>query len=198
MSITNCTVLLLATIKGMNVGDIKRGQEIGYKGTTSRFIWIACKKCGKERWVQLKRGIPIYNQCGSCAKRKSGKLNPRWRGGRRKTSTGYILLYIEPNDFFYSMANKIGYIFEHRLVMAKHLNRCLLPWEVVHHKNGVKDDNRLENLELLSANSRHNKILNKEIKKLQVEVNQLKQRITLIEAENVLLKANNEVIVVGE
>ncbi len=72
-----------------------------------------------------------------------------WKGGRHGDGQGYIKIRLYPNDPFYSMVNSIGHVLEHRLIMAKHLGRCLLRHEIVHHKNKTKSDNRLENLELL-------------------------------------------------
>lgn len=149
------------------VGEIKRGKDAfgdrGYKHT-SLYIWHACEDCGKERWVRWMRGKPVSDRCISCAVGLGNKKHIRnWKGGRTE-SRGYIYIKLQPDDFFYPMANKNGYVGEHRLVVAKALNRCLLPWEIVHHK-GTKypsgseenrSDNRYpENLQLLKDKKYH-------------------------------------------
>lgn len=66
--------------------------------------------------------------------------------GRTITREGYSSLTI-PNHPYRASGNRV---FEHRHVIEQHLGRFLLLHENVHHKNGIKDDNRLENLELWS------------------------------------------------
>lgn len=70
-------------------------------------------------------------------------------GDIRKNKQGYVLEFLNPNNEFYAMANNGGYVMQHRLVMAKHLGRVLNETEIVHHINGDKTDNRVENLNLL-------------------------------------------------
>jgi len=83
-----------------------------------------------------------------------GAKNPQWKGGRVTCRPdGYVLVKLAENDFFRPMAGKNGYVMEHRLVMAKSLGRCLQPWEKVHHKNGIKDENRRSNLKLTTLGS---------------------------------------------
>ena len=72
---------------------------------------------------------------------------------------------------------------EHRLVMAKYLNRCLLPWEVVHHKNGDKQDNRIENLELLPTHKYH--LVDSTTKSI---IKSLQNKVAVFEAENIILR----------
>lgn len=70
-----------------------------------------------------------------------------------KTDYGYILVNCPGHPF----CNNRGYVREHRLVMEKKIGRYLKPIEKVHHINGIKDDNRIENLELFDNLSEHTK-----------------------------------------
>jgi len=134
------------------------GRDIGKTkwAADMRYVAIPCSKCGGDRWVELRKlltGGLSSTLCRHCWTRGSltrGRDNPNWRGGRH-IQGGYAYCYITADNFFYPMASKStcptgGYISEHRYIMAKHLGRRLLSWEIVHHKNGVRDDNRLENL----------------------------------------------------
>ena len=64
------------------------------------------------------------------------------KGWKMKDGYKQLLLKNHPN------AAKSGYIMEHVVIMSQFLGRPLLKGETVHHKNGIRDDNRLENLEL--------------------------------------------------
>lgn len=73
----------------------------------------------------------------------------RWKGGRRK-SHGYVEIKKPEHPF----ADSEGYVKEHRLIMEAELGRYLATKEYVHHINGVKTDNRIENLQLINP-SKH-------------------------------------------
>lgn len=134
------------------LNEIKYGRDIGKRSANTKFIWSECVECGKQRWVAFRNGKPVNTLCLSCG--KSGDKCWNWKSGIWK-SHGYNIIIINPKDFFHPMANKRNRIPEHRLIMAKHLGRCLQRWEVVHHKNGIRDDNRMENLELSASLGEH-------------------------------------------
>ena len=70
----------------------------------------------------------------------------KWKGGRYIASNGYVMI-LNPT---HRSANCRGYIYEHRVIMEQYLGRPLEEWEDVHHLNGDTQDNRIENLQLLT------------------------------------------------
>lgn len=80
-----------------------------------------------------------------------GKRNPKWRGGRVVKNDGYVFVYSPDHPY----RNRNKYVREHRLVMEKMLGRYLDPSEVVHHRDGNRQNNSPENLQLFSENKEH-------------------------------------------
>ncbi len=79
-------------------------------------------------------------------RRPSDRIKPK--GGRYLSPEGYWKVYIEPDHPFASMRPRAGYTPEHRLVMAEHLGRPLRRSEQVHHIDGNRQNNAIENLQL--------------------------------------------------
>lgn len=124
----------------------------------NKLHWNCECSCGRTTLVTT--GNLQHGKVKSCGcKRKdrlTGSNHPQWAGGRlpvyiykkgNKLNTGYIRVRCpdHPN------AQVGGYVLEHRLVMESHIGRYLFHDENVHHKNGVRDDNRIDNLELWST-----------------------------------------------
>lgn len=86
--------------------EIRKGKEIGYTAKNTRFIWHACEICGKERWTLIMKGKPNRLLCLSCS--RQGEGNSSWKGGRRLDKRGYVYVYINPDDFFHTMAADKG------------------------------------------------------------------------------------------
>lgn len=87
--------------------------------------------------ILLSNGVP--------ASRKSGSAHAGWKGGVSKNQEGYILVR---DNSFPEMLGRSGYVLKHRVEMAKYLNRPLTKDESVHHIDGDKNNNNIENLQL--------------------------------------------------
>ncbi len=107
------------------------------------------KYCSRECWGESHRG----------------KNAPAWQGGKIKDVAGYIRVYKPSHPYCFSG----GYVLEHRLIMEKHIGRLLKKNEIVHHINGNKSDNRIENLFVTTRKrhllEHHPDLLKKSIKK---------------------------------
>lgn len=174
------------------IGEIRKGTDINRK-SPNKFIWWACVDCGKERWVNLRKGKPAFLRCKKCyiPVGMAGEKNPSWKGGIKTNTDGYKQVKVFPQDFFFAMSDIRGYVFEHRLVVAKALGRNLHSWEIVHHK-GVKypkgsienrQDNRYpENLQLVME-GQHNQIshFERRLKRVEDENKELKKQVRLLE-----------------
>lgn len=122
---------------------IKRGKEFrkekhwNWKGGYPK-----CLDCGKQLYRYASK------RCKKCdGKRKRRENHYRWKGGTFKD--GY---------FIKSITGEKGNerVREHRLIVEKYIGRKLKRFEIIHHINEIKDDNRIENLYLFKSIGKHN------------------------------------------
>lgn len=102
--------------------------------------WLFRCSCGQER-------VTVVHTIKGGRSRECGNKSRHRQAPGFVTGDGYVRLYRpdHPN------ANGSGAIMEHRWVMSNHLGRPLTDDENVHHRNGIRTDNRIENLELWSS-----------------------------------------------
>jgi len=130
-----------------------------------------------------KYGIPVRNlsDAAKLARKKypstlpppkKGPNHPCWKGGRRYTTNGYVLVYA-PNHPRAHKKSKC--VFEHILVWEKTHGKPLPPNYQIHHLNGIKDDNRPENLVAVPSNKHPQRVL---VKQLQARIRELEACLT--------------------
>lgn len=123
--------------------------------TRSSKRWADALYCGTTCSGKAKKGKTNHRLGKKNSKETRAKISQavkgrymekasNWKGGRGKYSNGYVWVNIN---------SKVT--LEHRHIMALYIKRPLLQEERVHHINGIKEDNRIENLKLLPNESAH-------------------------------------------
>lgn len=130
-------------------GASRRGSGAGRR-TNAEYD---CETCGKHvsTYRSQSAGNPRFCsvECTGAARR--GARNPSYSGGRHVMANGYVVTLLPGHPD----SDSRGYIYEHRLIAEQTIGRRLANGEVVHHQNGIKIDNRPENLRVMESQAAH-------------------------------------------
>lgn len=160
--------------------ELNSGEVAAVLGREKKSVLYWLKKYGLTRSksdalrLQWKRGLKHKPIKGNYA---SGPRSGRWKGGRLKDAQGYIRV-LSPDHPRAQMGpyGKRRYVMEHILVWEKANGRLLPDGWIVHHLNGVKDDNRPENLVALPSQQHvlYLREQSRRIRELEIQVKELK------------------------
>lgn len=137
------------TIKLLERFSKSRGMKDGYYNqckdcrNSNHYEWCRrlgspCRVCGEP----VSQRSQIHQRC------QTGENHPNYVEGKFTNKDGYVIL---TGQRHHANSTKNGTIKEHRWMMSQTLDRPLMEKENVHHKNGIRNDNRLENLELWTS-----------------------------------------------
>lgn len=113
-----------------------------------------CQSCnGKKEWKTRPKTSTFF---------KKGKENCNWKGGKHKTPLGYIQINMPEHH----RASTNGYVFEHILIWEQTHQKPLPKGWIIHHLNGIRDDNRPQNL-VAMPNNKHYLLLQAKAKRIQ-------------------------------
>ena len=117
--------------------------EVKARNGSKKTYWNCICDCGTKKIV-LGISLTSCNSKSCGCSRGKGETSHAWRGGICYDADGYIHCYASTHP----CSDVRGYVLQHRLIMEDVIGRRLLSNEHVHHKNGIRSDNRVENLEL--------------------------------------------------
>jgi len=150
-----------------NISEEQRAKWRRYAYKYSQRDQKVCPNCGG--WMNRHS-----QQCRKCHdKNQQREKNPNWKGGRIKNRNGYILLSLRGHP----RTNVRHQVFEHIVIWENTHGPTPKGWQI-HHINGVKDDNRLENLIALPPKTHHHESpIRQQLKKAQARIRELEQRL---------------------
>jgi len=141
---------------GLYLGEEVLGVELGLKTHKEILIWTKCPYCYCFKWTRRSVGhndeFIAHTRCKKCTSLVSMKDSVHKYYETWNSYKGYKSIFLPHSDPYSKMAATSSThgvcLPEHRYVMAKHMGRLLKFTESVHHINGIRCDNRIDNLEL--------------------------------------------------
>uniref|UniRef100_A0A6H2A3B5 Putative homing endonuclease n=1 Tax=viral metagenome TaxID=1070528 RepID=A0A6H2A3B5_9ZZZZ len=144
------------------------GLALGYSvGGAKTGIWQLFKRRGLKLRTRGESARLAHKLHPTSYHPPVGEKHWKWNGGRQ-VRDGYVSL-LRPQ---HPRANNFGYVLEHILVWEEFNNRTVPDGWIIHHLNGIRDDNRPENLMAVSRSNHEHQTF---VKTLQARIRELEQ-----------------------